>query len=185
MAGRRGEAVGQEGPCIEEAWAVKTIDANAAQAWFLVRIDARPYAVALHAVAEIVESERLVRLPLGPPRVLGLCTYRRDLVPVISFDEPSADATVAEAGRPVVLILRGEHGTWGLKIDRGGTLVAEGPLEDCGTASASPGGAVVIGMITRGASAHAVIDAEGTWWNARDAIERWYNGDPNRAAAGV
>ena len=66
---------------------VKTLEATAAQSWCLVRIDARPFAVALGAVVEIVEAEELVRLPLCSPQVLGLCTYRRDLLPVIALGE--------------------------------------------------------------------------------------------------
>ena len=63
------------------------LDATAAQAWCLVWIDARPCAVALHAVAEIVEAEELVPLALCSPRVLGLCTYRHDILPVIALSE--------------------------------------------------------------------------------------------------
>jgi purine-binding chemotaxis protein CheW len=159
---------------------VKTPDATAAQAWCLVRIDTRPYAVALHAVAEIVEAEELVGLPLCSPRVLGLCAYRRDLLPVIAFsDAPSATPATTE-GRPLVMIVRSEHGTWGLRIDRGGAIVAEGPLDDRCAAIVEPGGPVAIGSIKRGDATHAAIDAEATWRNVRDAIERWYKGDRGR-----
>src|SRR3954465_10076815 len=114
-------------------------DATAVQAWCLVRIDAQPFAVALNAVAEIVEAEELVRLVLCSPRVLGLCTYRRDLFPVIAFSEAPSAAPAPVKGRPLVMILRSEHGTWGIQIDRGGAVVAEGPLDDRGAANAGPG----------------------------------------------
>jgi hypothetical protein len=159
---------------------VKTPDPTAAQAWCLVRIDTRPFAVALHAVAEIVEAEEFVGLALCSPRVLGLCAYRRDLLPVIAFSDASSATPGPAEGRPVVMILRGEHGSWGIRIDRGGAIVAEGPLDDRGGATAGPGGAVVIGSITRGDTTHAAIDAEATWRNLRDAIERWYKGDRGR-----
>jgi purine-binding chemotaxis protein CheW len=159
---------------------VKTVDATAAQAWCLVRIDTRPFAFALHAVAEIVEADEFVGLALCSPRVLGLCTYRRDLLPVIGFSEGQPAASGPAVGRPVVMIVRSEHGTWGIRIDRGGTAVAEGPLDDRGATTVGPGGAVVIGSITRGETTHAAIDAEATWRNIRDAIERWYKGDRGR-----
>ena len=159
---------------------MKTPDATAVQAWCLVRIDARPFAVALNSVAEIVEAEELVRLALCSPRVLGLCTYHRDLLPVISFSEGPPTPPGPAQGRLLIMILRSEHGTWGIRIDRGGTVVAEGPLDDPGAATAGPGGAVVIGSITRGETTHAAIDAEATWRNARDTIERWYKGDRGR-----
>src|SRR5689334_3733156 len=94
----------------------------------------RPLAVALHAVAEIVEVDELVRLPLCWPRVVGMCTYRRDLLPVINLlPRPEADGPPASRqvpGRGVVMLLRGEHGIWGLQIDRGGAVVVDGPLDD-------------------------------------------------------
>jgi purine-binding chemotaxis protein CheW len=178
---------------------MKTLDPTVAGAWCLIRINGRPLAVALHAVAEIVEAEELVRLPLCSPRVLGLCTYRRDLVPVIDLSHPP-DASASGLGfgfgfgpgsgpgpgsgsvegRPVVLLLRSEHGTWGIQIDRGGAIVAEGALDDRNTASEEPGGVILIGSIIRGDTAYAVIDAEATWRNVRDAIERWYKDDRGR-----
>src|SRR5271154_934231 len=99
-------------------------EANAAHSWCLVRIDAQPFAVALSAVVEIVEAEELVRLPLCSPQVLGLCTYRRDLLPVIALGQDRDTAPAPGEGRPVVLILRSEHGTWGIKIDRDVVIVA-------------------------------------------------------------
>ncbi len=58
-------------------------DGNARRAWYLFRSEGVPFAVGLEAVAEVVEADRPVRLPLCPPRVLGLCTVRRDVVPVV------------------------------------------------------------------------------------------------------
>ena len=157
---------------------MKLLDANTVQAWCLVQIDTRPFALALNAVAEIVEAEELVRLSLCSPVVLGLCAYRRDLLPVIALlDGPTA---APASGRPLVLIVRGEHGSWGLKIDRGGAVVAEGPLDDRRATAAKPFGPAVIGSITRGGTTYAAIDAEATWRNVRDAIERWYKGDRGR-----
>jgi chemotaxis signal transduction protein len=156
---------------------LKTLDATAAQSWCLVKIDALPFAVAVAAVAEIVEAEALVRLPLCSSQVLGLCTYRRDLVPVIALGQGPTTAPGPAEGRPVVLILRGEHGLWGIKIDRGVAIVAEIPLVEHVPLPARPDGVVVIGSITRGDVSHSVIDAEATWRNVRDTIESRYKGD--------
>jgi purine-binding chemotaxis protein CheW len=118
-----------------------------------------------------------VPLPLSSPLVLGLCPHRRDLVPVIALGaNPSAEAT-GEPGRPVILILRSEQGTWGIRLDRGGVVVAEGHLDDRRGSQGEPEGAVVIGTITRGETSYGVIDAEATWRSLRDAIERWYKSD--------
>jgi hypothetical protein len=76
------------------------------------------------------------------------------------------------------MLLRGEHGLWGLQIDRGGTVVVDGPLDDGPPAPAEVGEAVVLGTITRGGTTAAVIDPEATWRTVRDAIERWYRRDP-------
>jgi chemotaxis signal transduction protein len=156
---------------------LKTLEATAAQAWCLVRIDAQPFGVALGAVAEIVEAEALVRLPLCSSQVLGLCTYRRELLPVIALGQGPTAAAGPGEGRSVVLILRGEHGMWGIKIDRGVVIVAEGPLDEPVPLPAGPDGAVVIGSITRSDMSHSVIDAEATWRKLRDTIESRYKGD--------
>jgi purine-binding chemotaxis protein CheW len=136
--------------------------------------------VALHTVAEVVEAEELVRLPLCSPRVLGLCTYRRDLIPVIGLLENPATTESKREGRPLVLLLRSDHGIWGIQIDRGGTVVVEGPLDERDTRPLGSGAIVFIGSITRGESVSNVIDPEGTWRNIRGQIECWYKGEHGR-----
>ena len=144
---------------------METREATTAQSWCLIRIDTQPFAVALSAVAEIVEAEELVRLPLCSPRVRGLCTYRRDLLPVIALGRTPAVAAAPGAGRLVVLILRSEHGCWGIQIDRGVTIVAAGSLDEHCTSYVAPEEAVVIGSITHGLATYSVIDAEANLAN--------------------
>lgn len=158
---------------------MKPRDLARAQAWCLVRIDERPFAVALNAVAEIVEAEALVRLALCPPRVLGLCAYRRDLLPVIAlFDRPTAPRPPGKGDeRALILILHGAHGSWGIRIDRGGADVAEGTLEERGAIPDGDRGPIIIGSITRAGTTHAVIDTEATWRNVRHELDLWYKGD--------
>src|SRR5262249_54080657 len=145
--------------------------------WCLFQIDGRSLAIALSAVAEVIEAEQLVHLPLCSDQVLGVCTYRRDLLPVIALGRAPASAAGSAAGRPVVLILRGEHASWGVQIDRGMASVAQGPLDEPGALAAGPDGGVVSGTITRGDTTHLVLDAEATWRRVREAVEGWYKGD--------
>jgi hypothetical protein len=79
--------------------------------------------------------------------------------------------------------MRSEHGTWGIEIDRGGTVVAEGPLDERETLPPDSGGAVFIGSITRGEFTSAVIDHEATWRKIRKQIEAWYKCEPGRDQA--
>jgi purine-binding chemotaxis protein CheW len=131
-------------------------------------------------VAEVIEAEQLVHLPLGSPRVLGLCTFRRDLLPVIALGPAPAFTTGAAARQHVVLILRSEHAAWGIQVDRGVAIVASGPMDEGGSYPGGADGAVVIGTVLRGEVIHAVIDAEATWRNVREAIECWYKGERER-----
>jgi purine-binding chemotaxis protein CheW len=156
---------------------LKTLEATVTQSWCLVRIDAQPFAVALATVAEIVEAEALVRLPLCSPQLLGLCPYRRDLLPVIALGRGPTAAPGPEEGRPVVLILRSDHGLWGIKIDRGVVIVGDVGLAEQAPMAPGPDGAIVIGSITRGDASHSVLDPEATWRKVRDSIERRYKGD--------
>jgi purine-binding chemotaxis protein CheW len=160
----------------------------ALQAWCLFRIDARPYAVGLESVAEVVEVEGIVRLPLASKRVLGLCVFHREVVPVVSLSDLESTTTGPGQSepRPLALVLRSEPGTWALRIDRGGTTVAEAPLEDASEPRhAEPQGPILRGTILSEGTPHQVLDSEGTWCNLRDALQRWYRGDlgPSHCAA--
>ena len=100
--------------------------------WFcFFRSDAGRMAVPLQFVAEILETDSLVRLAWSPPQVIGLCSFHREVVPVVLLgassrgggdarsarNEPSARVDQAmgeragedELGRNVVLILRTEQ----------------------------------------------------------------------------
>jgi purine-binding chemotaxis protein CheW len=155
-------------------------DSPALQPWCLFRIDARPYAVSLENVAEVVEAEGLVRLPLGSKRILGLCVFHREVVPVVSLGDLECSTTGPGQSepRPLVLVLRSEPGIWGLRIDRGGTTVAEAPLEDASEPRlAEPSGPILRGTVLSEGTPHAVLDSESTWCSLRDALQRWYRGD--------
>lgn len=140
--------------------------------WCLFRSDSRPFAVALEAVAEVVQADRLIRLAHCPPQILGLCTVRRDIVPVLSLN-PGALGTEPETSI-VVLVLRSDQGMWGIRIDREGTAVNDGVLNASAQGEPVSGGAEVVGSVQRGDLAHAVIDPDRTWRNVRALVEAWY-----------
>jgi chemotaxis signal transduction protein len=163
--------------------------------WFcLFREDGVPMAVPLESVAEVLKTERLVRLPWSPPRVVGLCPYHREVVPVVSMGVPAGGAGEGIASGPgpthgadgspegpgidagarhVVLILRTEQGTWGVRADAENTIVSrESPDSHPPTADGS--GRVLLGSIRRAATSYDVLDAEATWRELRSAVARWY-----------
>ena len=64
---------------------MKTLDATAAHSWCLVRIDALPFAVALGAVAEIVDAES----KSGSHSVLPRCSGSAPIVASSCLSLPS------------------------------------------------------------------------------------------------
>ncbi|WP_406694945.1 chemotaxis protein CheW [Singulisphaera sp. Ch08] len=142
--------------------------------WCLFRSDSRPFAVGLEAVAEVVQADRLIRLAHCPPQILGLCTVRRDIVPVLSLSPDASDVALDPETPVVVLVLRSDQGMWGIRIDREGTAVSDGVLVAPFQGEPTTGGAEVVGSVQRGDLAHAVIDPDRTWWNVRASVDAWY-----------
>ena len=155
--------------------------------WCLFRCGDSGYAVGLESVAEVVEVGRLVRLPHSPPRVLGLCSLRRELIPVIGLNDPRPDPLAAQSAAPagrLVLILRTGRGTWAVQINDEGTIVAEEGLDES-TETPTPLGPVFMGTVRRGDSTYAVIEPEATWQNVRQSVEDWYCDQMGRDAAAI
>lgn len=145
---------------------------GAGRIWCLFRAGGRPFAVALEAVAEVIEVDRLVPLPQSPPGVLGLCALRREVVPVVEPAGPGA----AGDGRPgpcLVLILRTAQGVWGLRAAPGSVAVAEGRLDDDGRREADGATPGLLGTVRRDAVPHAAIDHEATWRGVRGGVGAW------------
>jgi purine-binding chemotaxis protein CheW len=139
-----------------------------------------PFAVAVPDVVEIVEVESLVPISLCPPPIVGLCPHRRQVVPVVNLSTASEPPELAsarimrEARREAVLILRGEQGQWGVRIDRDGTSIsAERPNRH--EPKSSDDGVVTVGFIPGESVAHRLLDAEATWQSLRAAVLRWYD----------
>jgi purine-binding chemotaxis protein CheW len=148
--------------------------------WCLFRCGRAAYAVGLEAVAEVVEVERLVRLPQSPPHVLGLCALRREVIPVVALDRPEGGPAAA-FGKLPVLIVRTARGQWGVRIDAEGTAVAEEPLDPAGPAD-DGSGAAFVGTVRRDDTSYAALDPEATWSGLRRGIDEWYGGTPVRDA---
>jgi purine-binding chemotaxis protein CheW len=142
--------------------------------------------VALEAVAEVVEVERLVGLPQSPPQVLGLCTLRRDVIPVIELDRSAgAGNTQAAGSRLTVLVLKTGRGRWAFPVDSQGTTVAEDELGEPPAASARTDGLGITGTVHRGGDVYAVIDPEATWTLVRQQVEVWYRNHWGRESSPI
>jgi purine-binding chemotaxis protein CheW len=140
-------------------------------------------ALAVHVadVAEIVEIDSLVRISFCPPRVVGLCPYHRQVVPVVAFrssgsggdSRPSEKRAHGADARSAVLILETEQGLWGITIDRDGTLISDDrPARHQNTEHET--GVVTVGLIRHGEVDYALLDAGSTWSVLRDSVARWY-----------
>lgn len=146
--------------------------AQSTRPWCLFQSGPRSYAIGLESVAEVVEVERLVRLPHSPPRLIGMCTLRREVMPVISL---GASEQPSPAGKHVVLILQTGRGPWALEVSSEGTTVAEEPLEGPPPEGGPEALATVfLGTVRRGETCYAVIDPDATWQGVRAEVERWY-----------
>jgi chemotaxis signal transduction protein len=162
--------------------------------WFcLFRGDAGPMAISVESVAEVLETDSLIRLAWSPPQVVGMCSYHREVVPVVKLgplprdvgDEvPSGrDQTVAidtagelavidEPTRCFVLILKTEHGAWGIGVDSENTIMSrESP--ECHSPKIYPNGLVLIGVVRLAGTCYGIVDAEATWRGLRSAVGRW------------
>jgi hypothetical protein len=129
------------------------------RSWCLFTTRGRPWAIDLDAVVEVVDGADLVRVPLGPPQVIGLFAFRREVVPVVDL---FATAGGGDPPTSAILMVHTDRGLWGLRIDRQGVSVAEGPCAGDRT-------------MTRGETVYTVIDPEHTCREVRSAVESTYN----------
>jgi purine-binding chemotaxis protein CheW len=120
------------------------------------------------AIQAVIEPADLVRVPWPPPRLLGLCIHRRIVIPVFRLDEPGpADE---EVEKPTILLVRSEQGCWGLRVNRSGLDVIEGPVPP----SPDGTGSGIVNALVHQDRSHAVLDAETMWLDLRNEIELWY-----------
>lgn len=136
----------------------------------------RPLGVGLEIVAEVVESSRLVRVPLCPRPVLGLLTYRGKVVPILGLGPADQDRHRADPGddEQAFLVLRTGQGLWGLAIDRPGVQVEASSDPKPFDGPPPPGGFVVTAAVDHNGVSHAILDHDQTWRGIRSEVERWY-----------
>ncbi len=162
--------------------------------WFcLFRGDAGPMAVYVESVAEVLETDTLVRLAWSPPQVVGMCSYHRDVVPVVRLgpltcdvgedplrEQDQAVATettgetigIDERTGSVVLILKTEQGAWGIPVDSENTIMSrESP--EYHSPRTYEHGPVLIGIVRLAGTCYAILDAEETWCGLRAAVGAW------------
>lgn len=145
------------------------------QAWCLFRSMSQSFAVPLDYVAEVVSVDQLLRLPLSPAEVIGLCTIRREVIPVVRLldreNDPREPADLINA----VLVLQAEQGLWGIGINREGIAVVEGFPGFIEPSARCENIAGAAGTIRRGDLLHTVINPVRAWATLRASIERWYS----------
>jgi chemotaxis signal transduction protein len=162
--------------------------------WFChFHTDTGPIAVSMESVAGVLETDSLVRLAWSPPQVVGMCSYHREVVPVVTLgdfsrgvskDRPerrdqaraagsrAAKVGIDESTRFVLLILKTKHGAWGLRVDSEHTIMSrERPQYHAPQIDAD--GAMRIGTVRRAGVCYGILDAEATWRGLRSAFARW------------
>jgi chemotaxis signal transduction protein len=144
-------------------------------------------------VAEVIETDKLVRLAWSPPRVVGLCSYRQEVIPVVALGALACDGRVelpaggkqagtrrvswAPAGidqptRFVVLIVKTEHGIWGIRVGSENVIMSQQPV-DQDVRRMNADGPVFVGTVQHEGSCYEILDAEATWHGLRSAVGRW------------
>jgi chemotaxis signal transduction protein len=162
--------------------------------WFcLFRGDGGPMAVSVESVAEVLETDTLVRLAWSPPQVVGMCSYHREVVPVVvlgplprdvgddllkgqdqgvATDTAGEKVGIEDRTRCVVLILRTEHGAWGIRVDSEHTIMSRESAE-YHSPRMYANGPVLIGIVRLAGTCYGILDAEATWRGIRSAVGRW------------
>lgn len=139
-----------------------------------------PLAIRLDSVAEVLEVDRIVRLPLAPPEILGLCILRREVIPVVALRGPKSEVSPRLSSSALVLILRGDRGAWALKIDPTGTVVATEDVIHHQIDSLTCSILVLRGLLSREGTEYSVIDHDATWRHLKDRIDSAYSRDNGR-----
>jgi chemotaxis signal transduction protein len=162
--------------------------------WFcLFHGDAGAMAISVESVAEVLETDTLVRFPWSPPEIIGMCSYHREVVPVVNLGPRSRDGgeeipsgqdqtvgintagEAADTGEPircVVLILKTEQGAWGVRVDSENTIMSHESSE-CHSPRVYANGLVLIGTVRLAGTCYGIVDAAATWRGLRSAVVRW------------
>jgi hypothetical protein len=155
----------------------KTLEPAAGSVYCLLANSAPPLAVALDAVVGFMDATRIVRLPLCPPSVVGLCSYRGGFIPAIRVAESigGREQTSPEPARDAaVLVLRTPHGELGLIIHREGVSIAEDCAIRTREARRLPTGFVTGGSLEQNGTSFSVLDTALTWRALRETLDDWH-----------
>lgn len=144
------------------------------EGWCLFTDGGRGFTVPLSAVREVVAVDRLLRVPLSPPGIVGMFLSRRDLIPVARAGGPPP--TTREG--VTVLVLQTGDAVWGLMADPGTTRVEKEPPEDSGPGPGDaddPRGAPgASGWHARGGTLYTALDPGRAWLSVRNMITDFY-----------
>jgi hypothetical protein len=70
------------------------------------------------------------------------------------------------------LILRTEHGAWGIRVDSEHTIMSRESAE-YHSPRMYANGPVLIGIVRLAGTCYGILDAEATWRGIRSAVGRW------------
>jgi chemotaxis signal transduction protein len=160
---------------------IPTVDGSCCRSWCLFQ-SGEPFAVPIDAVAEVVSVGRLERFPVSPPCLIGLCTLRREVIPVISLNSRTRSGMTAVDTNPAVLVLASKQGRWGVMIPREGTMVFESGPEDSSVLSTSEN-TMSTSHVRRGETSYRIVELDTAWQRIRGAIERWYGSERMRGSS--
>jgi purine-binding chemotaxis protein CheW len=132
----------------------------------------RPFAIALEFLAGVVEPDRLVTIPLCPPKVVGVCAVRRAIVPVLCLEEGDGCEAEAQGTKLLALLLSTKQGAWCLLIDRGGVMVVAEPNALHSVSPATYDANLALDRIERSGTSYAILDPERIWLEQKKEMER-------------
>lgn len=140
----------------------------------IFRCQQRQLALSVEMVAEVIEPNRVDRLPLEPLPLIGVCAYRGGVLPVIWSGDGDRPAMLESADEVAVLIVRGRQGLWGLAIDRSGVSIAVDGWVRPIAGTISSGFLVVANATDQSGQPIEVVDAELSWDRLRAVFTNWY-----------
>jgi chemotaxis signal transduction protein len=147
----------------------------------LFRCAPRSYAVPVASVAGVIDVASLVRIGLCPPRIVGLCPYRREVIPVVDFGVQERSqvqaagerASAATAPEVSVLIVQIAQGSLGIRVDRSRTRISAERVSRH-EPTESEEGVTSVGVVRHDGAEHSLIDVEATWERLRADVSRRY-----------
>lgn len=121
------------------------------------RVGAELFALALDAVEEVVEVERVHGVPEAPGATLGVVELRGRMVPLVS---PARALGVVPAALGAMLVLRNDDRRVGIAIDDVDDVLTVGLAALCPAPAADAGDGVLLAMARRDRELVGLLDAE-------------------------